>query len=71
MAFSASTSLPVVQTLTSTTRSSSSWRYSTSVMSVSSVDMPATRRSELPVGEVLLVAVVADRVSGQEVSRRR
>ena len=44
--FSASTSLPVVQTLTSTTRSSRSWRYSTSVMSVSSVDMPATRRSE-------------------------
>ena len=40
MACSALTSLPLVQTLTSTTRSKSSWRYSTSVMSASSVDIP-------------------------------
>ncbi len=43
--FSASSALPSVQTPTSSTRSSSSLRYSTSLMSVSSVDMPTTRRS--------------------------
>ena len=38
--------VPPVQTPTRTTRSSRSWRYSTSVTSASSVDRPATRRSE-------------------------
>ena len=57
IAFSASTSLPVVHTLTSTTRSSSSWRYSTSVMSVSSVDIPGDAAQRDPVREILLVAV--------------
>ena len=42
--FSASRSVPSVQTPTSTTRSSRSCRYSTSVTSWSSVDKPATRR---------------------------
>ena len=37
--------VPSVQTPTSTTRSRRSWRYSTSVTSSSSVDRPATRRS--------------------------
>src|SRR6266542_4047958 len=41
---SASTAVPSVQTPTRTTRSSRSWRYSTSEMSASSVDRPATRR---------------------------
>src|SRR5271166_70406 len=40
-----SVALPSVHTPTKTTRSSRSWRYSTSVMSASSVDRPATRRS--------------------------
>ena len=39
--------VPSVHTPTRTTRSSRSWRYSTSVMSASSVDSPATRRSAL------------------------
>ena len=44
--FSASSAVPSVQTPASTTRSSRSWRYSTSVMSSSSVDRPWTRRRE-------------------------
>jgi hypothetical protein len=44
--FSASVMDPEVQTPISTTRSNRSWRYSTSVTSVNSVDRPATRRSE-------------------------
>ena len=43
----ACSALPSVQTPTSTTRSRRSCRYSTSVTSASSVDSPATRRSEL------------------------
>lgn len=43
--FSASWTVPVVQTPTSTTRSRRSCRYSTSVTSSSSVERPATRRS--------------------------
>src|SRR5271168_1312546 len=42
---SASAALPSVHTPTSTTRSRRSCRYSTSEMSASSVDSPATRRS--------------------------
>ena len=37
--------MPSVQTPASTTRSRRSWRYSTSVMSSSSVESPWTRRS--------------------------
>jgi hypothetical protein len=44
--FSASAAVPSLQTPTRTTRSSLSWRYSTSVTSVSSVERPATRRSD-------------------------
>ena len=44
MEFSASSTERVVHTPTSTTRSRRSWRYSTSEMSSSSVDRPATRR---------------------------
>jgi hypothetical protein len=42
----------------STTRSSRSARYSTSVMSVSSVDRPATLRRRMPVGQVEFAGVV-------------
>src|SRR4051794_28943539 len=45
MEFSASSTVPSVHTPTSTTRSRRSWRYSTSVMSSSSVRRLATRRS--------------------------
>ncbi|SLH25270.1 Uncharacterised protein [Mycobacteroides abscessus subsp. abscessus] len=47
MLASAWAAVPEVHTPTSTTRSRRSCRYSTSVMSVSSVDSPATRRNEL------------------------
>ncbi len=44
--FSASSAVPSVQTPTRTTRSRRNWRYSTSEMSSSSVDRPATRRRD-------------------------
>gem|GEM_PF-6798058 len=45
MAFSASSALPSVHTEASTTRSRRSCRYSTSLMSDRSVDIPGTRVS--------------------------
>ena len=54
MEFSASSIEPSVQTPTSTTRSSRSWRYSTSEMSSSSVREPRHPAQGVPLGEVLL-----------------
>ena len=54
MEFSASSIVPSVQTPTSTTRSSRSWRYSTSVMSSSSVRQPGDPAQRVPLREVQL-----------------
>ena len=51
--FSASSTVPSVQTPTRTTRSSRSWRYSTSVMSSSSVRRPGDAAQGVPLGELL------------------
>ena len=63
MEFSASSTEPSVQTPTRTTRSSRSWRYSTSEMSSSSVDRPCDPAQGVPLGEVLL--------AGGQLGRRR